>query len=829
MEKWMKSHQSIRRPYVAVPLAPLGADAQAIGKDFQRYLSYHLGRFQGCPPVYLYQALAYTLRDRLMVDWRKTWGEYMQAGKRRAYYMSLEFLIGRSLSNNLLNMNLEAPVKQALLDYCTHLEEVVDEEPDAGLGNGGLGRLAACFMDSCATLRLPVVGYGIRYEYGMFRQHMENGYQVEDPDHWLRDGNPWEVERAEYTQRVQFGGYTESYLDHAGNRRVRWVSCDDVLAIPFDMPISGYQNNSVNTLRLWKATATDEFNLDEFNAGSYTEAVEAKNHAEHISMVLYPNDSSENGKALRLRQQYFLASASLKDAMRMWERQGEVDYTQFAAENVFQMNDTHPTIAVAELMRILMDEKLLGWDEAWAITSQCMAYTNHTLLPEALERWSVPLFEKLLPRLLEIIYEINARFLREVSLKWPGDTDRQRRMSIIEEGGVKQVRMAFLAIVGSFSVNGVAALHSKLLVEGLFHDFYELWPHKFNNKTNGVTPRRWVAHANPLMTELISSKIGTAWIADLAQLEQLKPYAGGDYTAFHQQWREVKFANKQRLAALVQQECHVDFNPHALFDVQVKRLHEYKRQLLNILHVIHLYRRIKLGKLEHWADRCVLIGGKAAPGYAMAKRILKLISSVAEVVNTDPDVDGRLKVAFLPNYRVSSMEVIAPAADLSEQISTAGKEASGTGNMKFMMNGALTIGTYDGANIEILEAVGEENFFLFGLRAEEVDQLRGHYCPWEYVEHDEDLKGVIELIRSGHFNPCEPGIFDMILNAILSPHDPWMTLADFRSYVTAQEHVAQAWQNQNRWTRMSILNTASSGFFSTDRTMQEYNRDIWQL
>ncbi len=825
----MKTHQSIRRPYVAIPLAPLGSDAPAIAKDFQRYLSYHLGRFQGCPPVYLYQALAYTLRDRLMVDWRKTWGEYMQAGKRRAYYMSLEFLIGRSLSNNLLNMNLEAPVKQALLDYCTNLEEVVDEEPDAGLGNGGLGRLAACFMDSCASLRLPVVGYGIRYEYGMFRQHMENGYQVEDPDHWLRDGNPWEVERAEYTQRVQFGGYTESYLDHAGNRRVRWISCDDVLAIPFDMPISGYQNNSVNTLRLWKASATDEFNLDEFNAGSYTEAVEAKNHAEHISMVLYPNDSSENGKELRLRQQYFLASASLKDAMRMWERQGEVDYAHFAAENVFQMNDTHPTIAVAELMRILMDDKHLGWDEAWAITSHCMAYTNHTLLPEALERWPVPLFEKLLPRLLEIIYEINARFLREVSMKWPGDTDRQRRMSIIEEGHVKQVRMAFLAIVGSFSVNGVAALHSKLLVEGLFHDFYELWPQKFNNKTNGVTPRRWVAHANPLMTELISSKIGTAWIADLAQLEQLKPYAGSEYTAFHQQWREVKFANKQRLAALVKQECGVDFNPNALFDMQVKRLHEYKRQLLNILHVIHLYRRIKIGRLEQWADRCVLIGGKAAPGYAMAKRILKLISSVAEVVNTDPDVDGRLKVAFLPNYRVSSMEVIAPAADLSEQISTAGKEASGTGNMKFMMNGALTIGTYDGANIEILEAVGEENFFLFGLRANEVDELRGNYRPWELVERDEDLKGVIELIRSGHFNPCEPGIFDMILNAILSPNDPWMTLADFRSYVDAQARVAQAWQDQAQWTRMSIMNTASSGFFSTDRTMLEYNRDIWKL
>lgn len=829
MEGWMKAHQSIRAPYVAIPLQPLAADAVSVSKDFQRYLSYHLGRFQGCPPVYLYQALAYTLRDRLMVDWRRTWGDYMQAGKRRAYYMSLEFLIGRSLSNNLLNMDLEAPVKQALLDYCTTLEDVADEELDAGLGNGGLGRLAACFMDSCATLRLPVVGYGIRYEYGMFRQHIENGYQVEDPDHWLRDGNPWEVERAEYTQRVQFGGYTESYLDHAGSRRIRWVSSDDVLAIPFDMPISGYQNNSVNTLRLWKATATDEFNLEEFNAGSYTEAVEAKNHAEHISMVLYPNDSSESGKELRLRQQYFLASASLQDAMRMWERQGEVDYANFAAENVFQMNDTHPTVAVAELMRILVDEKHLGWDEAWKITRGCMAYTNHTLLPEALERWPVHLFAKLLPRILEIIYEINARFLREVSMKWPGDTDRQRRMSIIEEGGVKQVRMAYLAIVGSFSVNGVAALHSKLLVEGLFRDFYELWPEKFNNKTNGVTPRRWVAHANPSMTELISSKIGKEWIADLSQLAKLKPYADDAYGDFHQQWRDVKFANKQRLADLVKQECGVDFNPNALFDVQVKRLHEYKRQLLNILHVIHLYRRIKLGKLDNWADRCVLIGGKAAPGYAMAKRILKLISSVAEVVNNDPEVGGRLKVAFLPNYRVSSMEVIAPAANLSEQISTAGKEASGTGNMKFMMNGALTIGTYDGANIEILEAVGQENFFLFGLRAHEVDALRSNYRPWEIMERDEDLKGVLELIRCGHFNPCEPGIFDMILNAILSPNDPWMTLADFRAYVTAQEQVAHAWQDQAHWTRMSILNTASSGFFSTDRTMQEYNREIWKL
>jgi starch phosphorylase len=585
----------------------------------------------------------------------------------------------------------------------------------------------------------------------------------------------------------------------------------------------------VNTLRLWKSAATDEFNLSEFNAGSYTEAVQAKNHAEHISMVLYPNDSSENGKELRLRQQYFLASASLQDALRQWRAAGNSDLSQFAEHNVFQMNDTHPTIAVAELMRLLLDEEGMLWDEAWAITSQCMAYTNHTLLPEALERWPVVLFERLLPRPLEIIYEINARFLREVSLKWPGDIDRQRRMSIIEEGNVRQVRMAWLAIIGSFSVNGVAALHSRLLKEGLFRDFVDLWPGKFNNKTNGVTPRRWVAHANPGMSALISSKLGEGWIADLAQLEQLKPLAAPENTAFHADWRAVKRANKVRLAALVKAECEVDFNPDALFDVQVKRIHEYKRQLLNVLHVIHLYNRVKHGRLDGWADRCVLIGGKAAPGYVMAKRIIKLISSVADVVNGDPDINGRIKVAFLPNYRVTSMEIIAPATDLSEQISTAGKEASGTGNMKFMMNGAATIGTYDGANIEILDAVGEDNFFLFGLHAEEVEALRPNYQPSSYIEADSELREVIALLESGHFNSCEPGIFDMILGALKSPHDPWMVLADFRSYVDAQERVAQAWQDKAGWTRMSILNTASSGFFSTDRTMQEYNAEIWKL
>jgi starch phosphorylase len=532
---------------------------------------------------------------------------------------------------------------------------------------------------------------------------------------------------------------------------------------------------------------------------------------------------------LRLRQQYFLASASLQDALRQWRAAGNSDLTTFAQHNVFQMNDTHPTIAVAELMRILVDLEGMSWDAAWAITTQCMAYTNHTLLPEALERWPVALFERLLPRPLEIIYEINARFLREVSMKWPGDSERQRRMSIIEEGHMRQVRMAWLAIVGSFSVNGVAALHSKLLKEGLFRDFVDLWPGKFNNKTNGVTPRRWVAHANPGMSTLISSKIGDGWVADLSQLEKLKPFAAVKNKKFHTDWRAVKRANKERLAALVKAECSVDFNPDALFDVQVKRIHEYKRQLLNVLHVIHLYNRIKHGRLDGWADRCVLIGGKAAPGYVMAKRIIKLINSVAEVVNSDPDVDGRLKVAFLPNYRVSSMEIIAPATDLSEQISTAGKEASGTGNMKFMMNGAATIGTYDGANIEILDAVGEDNFFLFGLHADEVEALRGHYRPQVYLEQDHELREVIELIASGHFNACEPGIFDMILGAILSPHDPWMTLADFRGYVDAQHRVSMAWHDQASWTRMSILNTASSGFFSTDRTMAEYNRDIWKL
>ncbi|MCG7981992.1 MAG: glycogen/starch/alpha-glucan phosphorylase [Candidatus Thiodiazotropha lotti] len=797
-------------------------DSEAISFDFRRYFAHTLGRDDHCTSShYPYKALALTVRDRLIERWKLTRSHYEESDCKRTFYLSLEFLMGRTLSNAILNLDISKEVDQAFMELGINLDHIRESEPDAGLGNGGLGRLAACFLDSCATLQLPVRGYGLRYEYGMFRQHIANGQQIEDPDHWLRDGNPWELERPEYTQQIKFCGRTEHI-----NGRVRWVDTQDVLAVPYDLPVPGYRNGTVNTLRLWKAAATDEFNLDEFNAGSYTESVEAKNDAEHITMVLYPNDASENGKELRLRQQYFLASASLKDVIREWNEHHS-DFSDFAEKNCFQLNDTHPSVSVAELMRQLMDEQGLSWDRAWEITSKTMAYTNHTLLPEALERWSVKLFECLLPRLLEIIYEINARFLSEVALHWPGDTDRLRRMSIIEEGPEPMVRMAYLAIVGSFSVNGVAALHTELLKQGLFLDFFELWPERFNNKTNGVTPRRWLAASNGGLRQLIDEQVGNGWISDLQKLEQLQSLA--DSRSFQKKWRQVKLENKQRLAELVKIDCDVDFDPEAMFDVQVKRIHEYKRQLLNILHVIHLYCRIRAGDTENWTPRCVLIGGKAAPGYQMAKLIIKLINSVARVINRDEKVGGLLKVAFLPNYRVTAMEVIAPGTDLSEQISTAGKEASGTGNMKFMMNGAVTIGTLDGANIEILEEVGEENFFLFGLTSDEVESSRSHYAPNEIIESDADFKRVMKLLESGYFNQFEPGIFDEIVESIRSPYDHWMTAADFRSYIDAQEQAAQAYRDQPRWTRMSIINSARCGRFSTDRTIAEYNRDIWKL
>ncbi|MCP3870892.1 MAG: glycogen/starch/alpha-glucan phosphorylase [Gammaproteobacteria bacterium] len=809
-------------------LPPLEFGSEALAKNFKHYFGHTLGQSSDCRfSYYPYRALALSIRDRLMERWKKTQQACNETDGKRTYYLSLEFLMGRSLGNAMLNLGLTEETAKGLYDLGLVLEEIAECEPDAGLGNGGLGRLAACFLDSCATLQLPVKGYGIRYEYGMFRQRINDGYQVEEPDHWLRDGHSWEVERPEHKQRVLFGGCTEFYQDENGAQRARWANTHDVLAVPYDIPIPGYRNGTVNTLRLWRARATDEFDLEEFNAGSYPEAVEAKNHAENITMVLYPNDASENGKELRLKQQYFLASASMKDVMREWQEKNGRNFQAFASRNCFQLNDTHPTIAVAELMRLLIDEERLGWDQAWDITRNTMAYTNHTLLPEALERWPVRMFRQLLPRLLDIIFEINARFLSEVANRWPGDTHRLQRMSIIEEGPERQVRMAYLAIIGSFSVNGVAELHSQLLTHGLFRDFHDLWPERFNNKTNGVTQRRWLAHCNPGLARLITDTIGNGWISDLEQIEQLTAHAGD--SDFRQQWRKIKQENKQRLAVLVEGTCGIRFNPSSMFDVQVKRIHEYKRQLLNVLHVIHLYARIKRGDIADWTPRCVLVGGKAAPGYAQAKLIIKLINNVAHVVNRDPQVGDLLKVAFLPNYRVSAMEVICPSTDLSEQISTAGKEASGTGNMKFMMNGALTIGTLDGANIEIREEVGDEHFFLFGLTEQEIAQRRNNYNPAAIIAADHNLSRVMELLQMNHFNQFEPGIFDPVIEALYSPGDPWMVCADFQDYVAAQERAAETYRDQDRWVTSSIMNTAASGKFSTDRTMQEYNQDIWKL
>ncbi|MDD1629951.1 MAG: glycogen/starch/alpha-glucan phosphorylase [Methylococcaceae bacterium] len=801
--------------------------------DFKQYYLHLMGMDENCrSPYYAGRALSLAIRDRLMKRWKVTHQTYKDNDCRQGYYLSMEFLMGRTLSNAMLNLGVTDTVTQSMYDLGIEIEELISSEQDAGLGNGGLGRLAACFIDSCATLQLPVIGYGLRYEYGMFTQNIVNGEQVEKPDHWLCHGNVWEIERLEYSHCIKFGGHTELQSDEDGEQRCRWVATSNVLAVPFDTPIPGYQNGTVNTLRLWKAVATEEFNLDEFNAGDYVEAVAAKIIAENVTMVLYPNDANENGKELRLRQQYFLASASLQDVIVHWARGHGNNFTRFAEKSCFQLNDTHPSIAIAELMRLLIDIQGLTWDEAWAITENTMAYTNHTLLPEALEKWPVKLMQRLLPRVMDIIFEINARFIIEASMHWPGDSDRLRRMSIIEEGDEQQVRMAHLAIVGSFSVNGVAQLHSQLMQQGLFSDFYALWPYKFNNKTNGVTPRRWLASCNPELASLITETIGDHWVTDLSQLKNLEPYA--EDAQFRQRWRAIKQAAKQRLIDYIDYkkykygtELHLSVD--ALFDVQVKRIHEYKRQLLNVLHVIHLYNCIKQGDTENWVARCVLIGGKAAPGYRMAKNIIKLINNVAQIINSDPDVGDKLTLLFLPDYRVSAMEKMCPGADLSEQISTAGKEASGTGNMKLMMNGAITIGTLDGANIEIRKEVGDENFFLFGLTVEQIEAKRGHYDPIAIIDQDKDLQQVMHLLESGYFNPFEPGIFDVLINSIKSSYDPWMTIADFRSYIDTQKRVEDAYRDEDHWTKMSILNCANSGKFSTDRTTSEYNRSIWKL
>ena len=820
----MKDNTDTKRLVVEPPVR----DSNSLVQDFQRYFTHTLGRDSyRNPPHYEFMAIAMTLRDHLMAASNNTRHHYEKLDSRRVCYLSMEYLLGRSLRNAALNLDLDKELATALEHLGLADEDINGQEHDAGLGNGGLGRLAACFLDSCATLGLPVIGYGIRYQYGMFRQNLHDGHQVEEPDPWLRGGHPWEIERSEYEQAVQFGGNSEHYVDHFGRNHVRWVNTHDVLAVPFDVPIPGYHNGTVNTLRLWSAIAHDEFDLDEFNAGSYTEAVAARTAAENITMVLYPNDASENGKELRLRQQYFLASASLKDVLRQWIRRHGENFDSFAEKTCFQLNDTHPSIAVAELMRLLVDIHLLEWDEAWHITQNCMAYTNHTLLPEALEKWPVSLMQRLLPRVMEIIGEINHRFVHEIEQRWPNQPEYRKRMSIIEEGPDPMVRMAHLAIVGSFSVNGVAELHSNLLKQGLFSDFHELWPTRLNNKTNGVTQRRWLRACNPDLSELISSHIGDDWVTDLEQLRRLAPLA--EDAAFRDAWCAVKQANKERVAALVAEACGIEIRSDAIFDIQVKRFHEYKRQLLNALHVIHLLQRIRRGDTANWTPRCVIIGGKAAPGYFMAKTIVKLVNDVARVVNSDPRTQGLLQMVFLPNYNVSMMEVLCPGCDLSEQISTAGKEASGTGNMKFMINGALTIGTLDGANIEIRDAVGEDNFFLFGMNAEEVMEKRRNYNPVEIVATNPELREVMEVLQSGHFNQSEPGIFDPIINSILSPQDPWMTAADFASLLTAQRAVADCYRDRARWTRMSILNTAASGRFSSDRTIRDYNDEIWRL
>ncbi|WP_424948410.1 glycogen/starch/alpha-glucan phosphorylase [Candidatus Spongiihabitans sp.] len=817
----------------------LKMNADALLQDCAHYFGRMLGRGShvnhGALSPGLFEALAYATRTRLMERWSRTNNALQSGQHRRAHYISLEFLMGRLLRNALLSLGIQDQAADALQRIGVELEDVYEYEHDAGLGNGGLGRLAACLLDSCATLRLPVIGYGIRYRYGMFRQRLENGCQIEEPDPWLRGGFPWEIKRIELSRTVKFGGRCLTRIDQDRRTRHRWVDTHDVLAVPFDVPIPGYRNDVVNTLRLWSAAATDEFDLEEFNAGSYADAVAAKNEAENITMVLYPNNESENGQELRLRQQYFLVSASLQDVLSDWQANhgdgNDNDFADFAANNCFQLNDTHPAIAVPELMRLLMDEHGLRWSIAWDLTRQTMAYTNHTLLPEALELWPQAMIGELLPRIMEIINEINKRFRAEVSARWPGDRQRLERMSLIQSGPTPMVRMAYLAIVGSYSVNGVAELHSRLLRHGLFKDFAEHWPEKFNNKTNGVTQRRWLAHCNPGLSALITSKIGADWITDLEQLARLRDFAAEP--TFHADWRAVKSANKIRLARVLEQRVGTKVDAAMLFDVQVKRIHEYKRQLLNLLHVVHLYDRIRRGDGSGLVPRLVIIGGKAAPGYVMAKNVIKCINDVARVINADAAMKGRLQLIFYPDYNVSAMELICPATDLSEQISTAGKEASGTGNMKFMMNGALTMGTLDGANVEIRQAVGEQNFFLFGLSVDEIAKRRSdyapHYHPQAIIDRDPDFSRVLQLLQSGHFNQDQPAVFDAVIHALRDPADAWMTAADFRSFIEAQARADAAFQDAPRWTRMSILNTAASGRFSTDRTIRDYNREIWRL
>jgi starch phosphorylase len=769
-------------------------------------------------------ALAYTVRDRLLGRWLATQESYLKPDVRVVCYFSAEFLVGPHLGNNLVSLDIFAPVRQAVEESGLNFKELLEQEEEPGLGNGGLGRLAACYMDSLSSLEIPAIGYGIRYEYGIFDQEIRDGWQMENTDKWLRYGNPWEIARTENAMDVKLGGHTESYLDNQDVYRVRWVPSTVIKGIPYDTPILGYKVNTANTLRLWKAEAAESFDFAAFNKGDYYGAVSAKMVSENITKVLYPNDEQLQGKELRLQQQYFFVSCSLQDIIRVHLYGGSALETLHEKFTI-QLNDTHPTIGIAELMRLLVDEHFMAWDTAWEITQKAFAYTNHTLLPEALERWPLSLFGAQLPRHLEIILEINQRFMNQVRIRFPNDHDRLSRLSLIDESGDRYVRMAHLACVGSHAINGVAELHSRLLKETTLHNFYEVFPEKFTNVTNGVTPRRWMVLSNPRLTQLICSKIGDNWIKHLDELRQLEGYA--DDPGFRHEWRQIKHAVKQELAVTVLERTGISISPDSLFDIQVKRIHEYKRQHLNALHIVTLYNRIKQNPDIDLQARMFFFGGKAAPGYFMAKRIIKLINSIGDVVNQDPDVRDRLKVVFMPDYNVKLAQGIYPAADLSEQISTAGLEASGTGNMKLAMNGALTIGTLDGANVEIREEAGAENFFLFGLTAEEVVDLKTKgYNPHEYYESSPELKAAIDLISSGHFSQGDQEMFKPLVDVLLQ-RDPFMLMADYQSYIECQDRVSQAYRDQENWTRMSILNSVRMGKFSSDRSIRDYCKNIW--
>lgn len=802
--------------------------AKQFEADFRKRMELTLARYlPKASEREQFMALAFAIRDRMISKWLKTQETYYQENPKRVYYLSLEFLMGRTMGNALLNLDVKDACAEAMHELGYNMEELEETEWDAGLGNGGLGRLAACFLDSMATLELPAYGYGIRYEYGMFAQHIKDFRQMESPDNWLRDMNPWEIARACDMHMIHFGGRVYTYTDKEGNLHNEWVDTEQVLGMAYDVPVPGYKTDTVNTLRLWSAKSTREFNLETFNSGDYVGAVQYKNQSENISKVLYPNDNNYKGKELRLKQQYFMVSASIQDILRRFRNCGD-SMDQFAEKVTIQLNDTHPSIAIAELMRILLDNEYYSWDKAWDITTRTFAYTNHTVLPEALEKWPVDMMQNILPRHMQIIYEINHRFLDQVAAWFPGDMEMRQKLSIIEQSSPDQVRMSHLAIVGSFSVNGVAELHSHLIKTGVFNGFYRIWPEKFNNKTNGVTPRRWVAHANPEQTQLISSKIGDDWIKHLDKISDLEQYK--DDTVFLKDWEAAKLKNKERLTELIKEHCDVVVDPHSMFDVQVKRIHEYKRQLLNLMHVITLYNRIRANPDGDFVPRTVIFGGKAAPGYARAKEIIQLINSTAHIINRDPLMKGRLKLVFIPNYGVSLAEKIIPGTDISEHISTAGMEASGTSNMKFALNGALTIGTLDGANVEMKEEVGDDNIFIFGHTEPELRKLReAGYDASKYYHQDAELRQVLDQIYNGYFTPYQPKLFQNIFHSLVHDGDYFYLLADYRMYVECQEKVSELFRTPMEWHKKALLNVARMSKFSSDRTIQEYADDIWNV